>query len=237
MMTQKTRDLAFAHAKKEMEKGRESCGLVIIENGYEVYVPCRNLSAFRDVFMLDPHDYAAAEDRGEVVRIIHSHPFASPAPSEIDKVSCELSKLPWSIVSVPNGTWFDFEPSGYEAPLVGRQWAHGLMDCYSLIRDYYKKTLNIEIPNFEREFQWWEKGQNLYAENFEKAGFREVPLKEIQKHDVILIQFMSSVINHGAIYLGDDQMLHHLHNRLSGRDVFGGYWLKHTVKVVRHESC
>jgi cell wall-associated NlpC family hydrolase len=232
-MTPENRAIALEHALKAMPM--EACGVVIIERGHEVFVPCRNLSPIQNYFEIHPDDYAAAEDRGAVVRIVHSHCFASATPSEVDRVVCEQTKLPWSIVSVPNGTWFDFCPEGYQAPLVGRQWAHGVLDCYSLIRDYYSLTLGIEIPDFEREFEWWNKGQNLYVENFESAGFRQIPQKEIQKHDVIIMQIQSPVANHGAIYLGDDLMLHHLHRRLSCRDVFLGYYKRHTVKVLRHE--
>lgn len=234
-MTPENRALALKHAMTEIP--REACGVLIIERGHEVFVPCRNLSPFRDAFMICPEDYANAEDRGEVVRIIHSHPYSRATPSEVDRVSCEASGVPWSIVSVPNGDWHDFNPTGYRAPLVGREWAHGLLDCYSLIRDHYREAMSIELPDFERDYEWWFKGQDLYIENFAKAGFREVPIESLQVNDVLLMQVMSPVVNHGAVYLGNDQMLHHLHRRLSCRDVFGGYWRKHTVKVVRHENC
>lgn len=237
-MIQETKAAALLWALKEMSStSREACGLVIIEKGKEVFVPCRNISELKDTFALDPEDYAKAEDRGEIVRIVHSHCYSNPRPSEHDKVSCEASGIPWSIVSVPNGDWFHFEPSGYKAPLVGRTWAHGTLDCYSLIRDYYKETLNIEIPDFERRFEWWLKGDDLYLENFESAGFYQVPSESIKKHDVVLMQILSPVINHGAVFIDSDRILHHLYARLSGRDVYGGYYKKHTVKVLRHKLC
>ncbi|WP_043946890.1 NlpC/P60 family protein, partial [Ralstonia solanacearum] len=40
--------------------------------------------------------------------------------------------------------------------------------------------------------------------------------------DVILMQVRAPVPNHAAVYLGGVQMLHHLHGRLSSRDVYGG---------------
>lgn len=234
-MNAQNQERAFMFARGMLPN--EACGLVIIERGHERFIPCRNISPFpRDTFELDPEDYARAEERGEIVEIFHSHCYGSPQPSEADKVACEATNLPWSIVSVPNGQWVRFEPNGYKAPLIGREWAHGLLDCYSLIRDFYRDQLSIFIPDFDREFEWWLKGQNLYLENFRIAGFKEVPLAEVKPNDVLLMQVCSPVINHGAIYLGNDKMLHHLHRRLSCRDVWGGYYRKHTVKVVRHES-
>lgn len=233
-MNMELREEAYQWAKSQMPK--EACGVVIIEKGKEVFIPCRNDSPINDAFVMNPDDYANAEDRGEIVRIVHSHVFLSPEPSDTDLVSCEVVGLPWSIVSVPNGIWKDINPSGYKAPLVGRQWCHGLLDCYSLIRDWYSQELGIELVDFERDFEWWNKGQNLYVENFKTAGFFEVDLENVQKHDVLLMQVASPVVNHGAVYLGDDLILHHLHRRLSSRDVFAGYWRRNTVKVLRHEN-
>lgn len=223
---------AFAHRQLP----REACGLVIVERGKEVFVPCQNISPYQDAFEIDPVDYAKAEDRGAIIEVFHSHCYASPRPSDIDLVACEATGVPWSIVSVPNGDWFTFQPTGYRAPLVGRQWAHGLLDCYSLIRDYFRETLSIEIPDFDREDNWWIKGQNLYLENYRSAGFVDVPIDQPRVHDVLLLQMRSPVVNHGGIYIGNDLMLHQLHRRLSCREVFGGYYRKNCVKVLRHES-
>jgi proteasome lid subunit RPN8/RPN11 len=233
-MNKANKIIAFEYAKSQLP--REACGVLIIEHGMEVFVPCRNLNESLREFDLDPVDYAKAEDRGEVIEIFHSHPFGSARPSQVDKVAAEKTNLKWSIVSVPNGDWFEFEPSGYKAPLVGRSWAHGILDCYNLIQDYFSETLSIPLPDFERQKEWWHKGGNLYMENFEKAGFREVNLKEIKEHDVILFQIKSPVINHGGVYLGHCLFLHQLATRLSSRDVFGGYYQKNACRLMRHNT-
>lgn len=235
MISEEIKIQMFQFAQTQLP--REACGVVIIESGREVFVPCRNTSEEDNTFAIDPIDFAKAEDRGEIIRILHSHCYSSALPSEIDKVSCEASGLPWSIVSVPNGDWFHFSPSGFKAPLVGRQWCHGVHDCYSIIRDYYKDEFQIFIPDFDREYEWWLRGGNLYLENFENAGFYEISFEELRPGDVLLMQIRSNVINHGAIYLGDDKILHHLNKRLSSREVFSGMYRKHTVKVLRHSLC
>lgn len=236
-MREETKQAAAEWAMNFLGVRRESCGLVIIEKGKEVFIPCKNLSELDDQFIMDPVDYMNAESRGDVTRVVHSHLYSSPLPSEADKVACEASGLPWSIVSVPNCEWHHFQPSGYKAPLIGREWAHGILDCYSIIRDHYKEVLDIEIPDFNRDFEWWLKGMDLYSENFEKAGFFEVAPEDIRRHDVVLMMINSPVINHGAIYLGSDKILHHLFKRLSTRDVYGGFYKKHTVKVLRHKNA
>lgn len=229
--TQAIRD----HAAREYP--RECCGVVIVRKGREKYVPCRNMASTgegEDYFILNGADYAAAEEEGSIIAIVHSHPNTSPQPSQADLVGCEASGLPWVIVNWPTGQIVQFQPSGYKAPLTGRVFSHGILDCYSLIQDYYKEVLHIQLPDAERQYLWWETGQNLYMDNFERAGFRKV--EDLQLHDVILIQLASTKANHGAVYIGNDYILHHPQHRLSSRDVYGGYWRKNTVCFIRHKD-
>lgn len=218
------------------EYPREACGVVIVERGRPVYVRCRNEAEGRGNFIMAPADFAAAEDRGEIVRVVHSHADIPPVPSDADLVGCERSGVPWIIVNWPVGDWREFAPSGYKAPLIGRTFTHGVLDCYSLIRDYYAEVLGIDLPDFARQEQWWLKGDNLYLEGFPKAGFVEVDADVPQQHDVLLMQIGAPVINHAAVYAGDNQIIQHCAGRLSSRDVFGGGWRRAMRKIVRHQS-
>jgi cell wall-associated NlpC family hydrolase len=173
------------------------------------------------------------------VGVFHSHPNLPAEPSQADKVACEASGLPWFILSFPSGQWHEMQPSGYIAPLVGRAWAHGVLDCYSVIRDWYRAERGIDLPNFDRFDEWWKRGQSLYLDNFGSAGFEAlgtVQSQDMEIGDVLLMQVASPVPNHAAIYLGDGLILHHLQGRLSSRDVYGGYWQKITTHILRHRT-
>lgn len=222
----------FQHAEREYP--REACGLVVNVEGQAQFLPCRNQATGTDHFVLHPEDYAAAESRGEIVAVVHSHPNASPAPSQADRVSCEASGLPWVIVGWPGKGTHYLQPTGYQAPLLGRVFAHGVLDCYSIVRDWYRQERGVALPDFERADNWWQQGGNLYLENFEKAGFRRVADDVPQPGDVLLMQILANVANHAAIYLGDGVILHHLHGRLSCREVWQGYYKKHTTVILRH---
>lgn len=113
----------------------------------------------------------------------------------------------FSEVFIPNRY---FENCEYE----GRPFIHGLFDCYTLVRDYYKRKFNIFLPtNIQREWEWWNKGENLYLENAKDCSFEEV--SDIKKHDVLLMKINSPVPNHAAIYIGDGKILHHMAGRFS----------------------
>ncbi|WP_250451212.1 C40 family peptidase [Caballeronia sp. ATUFL_M2_KS44] len=245
-MNEETKKAIADHALAEYP--RECCGLVVLHDGAERYVPCRNVAgAPEEHFVMSPEDYALAEDMGPIVAVVHSHPGAPARPSMADKAIAEKSGVDkWVIISVGvqgDGSvgaedWCEFGPSGYIAPLVGREWAHGTLDCYAIVRDWYRLERGIELPDFERAEKWWEDGKSsLYMDNFAAAGFVDVGQDaDLQPGDVLLMQIRAKVPNHAGIYLGNNQMLHHMYGRLSGRTVWGGMWAHALRAVLRYKG-
>lgn len=227
----------FAHVQAEYDNGkREACGLLVKAGGVVSYFPCRNDSTNpREQFRLNPYDRLQAEGQGEVIAVVHSHPDASNNPSPADQIACAKGKVPWVIVSYPDFQHRVIEPKRARVPYKGRQFQHGVVDCYTLIQDYYLHELGIALPDVERDDKWWEKGQNLYLFHLKKAGF--VQVEEPQKYDGVLMAIGSEVPNHSGVYLGDDKILHHMAGRLSGETTFGGtYWQQHLFGFFRHRS-
>ncbi|MGN5509353.1 NlpC/P60 family protein, partial [Campylobacter coli] len=64
----------------------------------------------------------------------------------------------------------------------------------------------------------------------------EIANTQLEVGDVILMQILSDRVNHAAVFLGGDLILHHLYGRLSKTDVFGGYWLRNTRMIIRKEA-
>lgn len=239
--------LAAAEAHAETLYPQEACGWIVRRpDGSEEYVRGTNVSTHpRHAVRTRPEDYAAAEDRGEVIAFVHSHPDAPARPSDADRASCEASMLPWVILEVRDGKATSrhfMQPCGYQAPLVGRDFSHGILDCYTLIRDWFHREMQIQLPDFDRQDEWWNDGSSsLYLDHFAEAGFRIVPGdpgRDVQIGDVALIQIRSknNTPNHGAVYIGGGKILHHPYGRLSRIDVYGGMWLQYTRYIVRHRD-
>lgn len=224
---------AIKHAKAILPQ--ESCGVIGVVNGKYKYFACKNISEEPEKdFIIDPLDYIRVEDVTEIVYIVHSHPYINPKPSQSDLVSIEKTNLPWLIVNPTTEQYTITKPSGYIAPYVGREFSAGVLDCWTVVRDYYNNELNMDFPDFDRTDKWWERGEDLYRDNYEKIGFVRV-FDELKQNDFLLLTLDSSVPNHSAIYLGNNRMLHHVQFRLSSIDIYGGYWQKNTWAITRHQ--
>ena len=228
------KEAALSHAK--VEDPKESVGLLLNVKGKERYYPCNNLSMTSyQCFVLDPVDYVKADSLGEITGIVHSHPVTPPTPSQADLISCENSNLPWHIVNPKTEKWGYCEPSGYKAPLLGREWVWGITDCWSLVRDWYKKEKKIQLRD-------WERPKNpedflkdpMFERCAEATKFKKLePNEKLENGDLLFMSIMGNGLNHVAIFL-DGDVLHHLGDRLSCREPYSPWLLKCTGGRYRY---
>lgn len=232
------------HAIKEHP--RESCG-VILDGGY---IAVENVADDPECdFRIDPKRWLELYKQGHIQAVVHSHPVSLKrtreqreidprTPSEQDMISQQATNIPWGIVATEGETCTDpiWLGSTDTLPLEGRTFIHGVTDCYSLIRDYYKLHHNTTLPDYPREYKWWEGVGNMYLDNFADAGFEEVDLSDRQPGDVLLIYLLSDVPNHAAVYLGGNEILHHYTGRLSKRDRLDK-WEKRVTHCLRYTAA
>ena len=226
---------------------KEACGVIVSIGKKFVVINCKNISYDPKLhFVIDPADYVRAEEMGEVIAIWHTHVDESPEPSLADRAGCNLTELPWIIVSIiKNEDGFSYSepvhllPDGTQASYLERPYLPGVFDCYTLIRDYYKNEFGITLGSYTldiNEKQLWNPGHTYFVDNFEKEGFFQVFDEEPKRGDCFLMQSSASAPDHAMLYIGDGLILHHVYGRLSGRAVYGGYWSKHTTHHLRHSK-
>lgn len=235
MEMQSVHDSIMQHAKQCSPE--ECCGIVIAYKGRLLYVPCTNVAKDKlSGFEIDAKDYVYASSLGEPLAIVHSHPYGAPVMSPHDIISCRRTGLKWIIVNPQTEEVQEYMLADTSIPLYGRSYAHGVSDCYSFAIDYYRETLGITLPDFPRVEEWWDKGFNMYRDYFYEVGFREIPKDEIRAYDGLLMTITSTVMNHGAVYLGDNLIGHHLYRRLSSKDVYGQFYRNRTKMAIRHKD-
>lgn len=223
----------------------EACGLVIGIGNKSIAFECRNIAPDPKAhFMIDPADYGMLAQKGRVVGVWHTHPDLSPQPSDADRAGCENTELPWIILGVRKqveGFGFEgpvlIEPCGFEIPYLERPYVSGVLDCYNILLDFYKREYGIKLNDYPRIEADGRMGFSFFTERYGKEGFVRLIDQTPQPGDVFLIQTQGDTPNHIAVYLGDDMILHHSHNRLSRRDIYGGgFWQKHTTHHLRHKT-
>lgn len=222
---------AKEHALQDFPK--ESCGLVV----GDTYIKCFNYAVEPEKdFVIAPEDYIAHADKLKAV--LHSHPMGPTFPSHTDMVGQISSDVPWGIILTDGERagepmmWGDGYPM---AELLGREFIHGIWDCYSLCRDYYKTVHGLHLRNYPREDSWWEADQNLYLDQFMREGFYIIQPEEVKAGDGFLCKIRSPVPNHAGVYLGDDLIMHHLPNRVSRREP-AGLWARTVDVWLRHKD-
>ena len=225
---------ALVHAKDQDPK--ESCGLLIDVKGKEKYFPCKNLSTYsQQCFIIDPEDYAKAEDSGKILAVIHSHPVTPPVASQADMISCEESGVIWHIVNPKTEQWGFYKPSGYKPPLIGRHWVWGITDCWSLVRDWYKEKLGITLRDWNRPTTPEEFIENpMFEKCAWRTGFRQLrPEEKLENGDLLFMSILTSGLNHVAIFI-DGDVLHHLADRISCKEPYNQWLIKCTGMRLRY---
>lgn len=193
-------------------------------------------------FIMHPSDSIKVLDKiankAEVV-VWHTHvlPSATTGLSPVDIQSAESLGLPMYVCHLPTGI-FDYYDPNLKLPYEGRIYKWTSSNCYTLIRDWYKYELGIKLNNYflPREGSYNESNFDLFLNNIEREGFKEISIENIQVGDLILFK-LGRVLhsNHIGIYLGDNKFLHHLTNRLSSVDDLGIEWRRRAVST--HHFC
>jgi len=211
----------------------ESCGVVTADGSF---IPIPNLATEPGHFIMDRRMFCRVDVKRKARAIVHSHVGYPPVAGDSDRSMCEKSGLPWIIISWPDGHWNMIEPEGWKAPLVGREWQWGSHDCYTLCRDALQSYTGILVPEHSGDWMFWRHGRNLIVEGFQRTGFISLPLGTPPRQcDIFGMAISSEVVNHLAVFLEPDRILHQLYRKLSVRETYGGLWLDRTRLHLRHE--
>lgn len=240
----------------------EACGLLV--DG--AYIRCENVAAPLEShredlgydcpccmcsFEIAPEEYLSHPN---IEAVIHSHPGGPFFPSERDMQGQLDTDVPWGILMVDEDRASHVEFWGDQLPikpLIGREFVHGITDCYSLIRDVFRlgkdalkeQGVTDEWPmdpvfmaDVPRSDAWWEhEDRDLYSELFESRGFHKIAASEVLPGDVFLGSVKSKKLNHGGVYIGNDLIIHHLPTKLSVRSP-AGLWARAAKLWIRHKD-
>ena len=223
----------------------ESIGLVVGGR----YEPQANIADNpREHARVDPDALLEAQRAG-LQAVIHSHPHPAPPCPSLQDMRAQLAcAVPWAIVPVgedrSTGELVWWGPGVPIPPLIGRGYRHGVTDCYSIVRDWYRLERGIELADVPRGWRWWGRDDHpdLYETGYRELGFETIPRAEAGVGDWLLMQLGAQCVNHGAVLVEPGVILHHPGGdrpydptRLSRRDV-AARWFGYVRRVVRYTT-
>lgn len=231
--------------KEELDKWNDHCVMTYPEEACALIVdntviPVPNSADDKaHNFKIRVQDFWQYHDK--IQGVLHSHCYdintgyvIDPrTPGTVDMIGQQNSGVWWGITATEGEgvtpiLWFGKDRG---EPYEGRTFIHNVADCYELVRDYYRREYNHEMGNYCRQWDWFTT-LNFFDDNFEKEGFYEVSIDEIQPGDLIYFGIRSDKTNHIGVYVGDDKFLHHLTNRLSEKDTLAR-WRRQIIRVIR----
>jgi len=212
----------------------ECCGIILNDS----YMPCDNIALDPyKTFRIDKRTIVHGYNNG-MQAIIHSH-IDCPYLSKEDMERSEDSNIPWGVAFINDSKkgGIYFWGDGIETQqLLERPFVYGIYDCYTLVQDYYKINMGIDLPRVKSEYGLWGNGESLFETLFPKFGFSTISKEGFQEGDIFMWSIGSKVINHIGVYDGKGRILHHLNNRLSCYCDLN-VWGSSAKCVVRKESC
>ena len=243
MLTENIKTKIKEHAL--LESPNEVCGLISFNSTKfepEVY-KCKNKHLNKQIrFTIDPSDYLKVSLTGKILGYYHSH-YKGGKFSEFDKLNAFQHKLLAYLYAVDEDNFYEYKPENINYPYFGRQFEYVKSDCFTLIRDYYKNELNIEITNFNRNIDWKRNNPSLIYENIGKENFilihegKNPPLDLLQKNDIILLKDLKDKFpSHLGIYLEDQLFLHQPVYQYSRIENYSNVYKRITFGIIRHND-
>ncbi|NDD83001.1 hypothetical protein EBZ38_01785 [bacterium] len=212
----------------------EPCGIIYLKKGKLTFIPIKNVSSSKeDNFELDHKEFTKYSLTGDILYIFHAH-LNNCIPSEYDIVACNSIKIPYIIFNRDSLEYTIVQPDNYKG-LLGREYVFGKKDCFEAARDWYlRHDVLLEPRHEEWVDDWWLKGYTYIEDELSKLPFKKVDIPEYG--DLLTFAVNHKVCNHLGVYLENDLIFHHAHNRLSCRENIYPFWGEFIKGIYRYEK-
>lgn len=242
-LSQSNQEIIVEHATREYPK--ECCGLLVSTSKKVTAIPCINRSETPEKnFVIradDIKDFPLSKIKG----FYHSHKDYPDFTIADVAFSEKLNKD--SFIYICDSKQFKhYIPHGAKIPYVGRQFFPGVLDCLTLVQDYFHYELNIKLPNLTHDYRdmtsvWQtadiiesQKKDSTLIQFLRQNSFTEV--KDLKKFDVIVLSLKTIPYPiHTAIYLGENKVLHHL-KEFSEIEPYREVYKRFTFGIFRHKE-
>ena len=228
----------------------ECCGLVLQKDDILYYLGAKNVAANKKSnFAVDPHAYLHASRSGKIIACFHSH-IKNNSFSWIDINNSFKVNLPYYLYNIKKDNISCFSPVEYEQykKYLYFKFNYGKNDCFSLIRNFYKNELDIEMsdPAQDRATKymppencliWHRQEYKEWANQNDLVDMDVNGISQLKKHDILVFDgFNKGEPSHGMIYIGNELVLHHPFNDISKIESIRKAHFKFLKFIIRHKN-
>lgn len=219
-----------AHALEDPT--REVCGLIFTDlpGKRTLARRCANVAADPGTdWAIATAEWEAAENEAGCAPALtyHSHPFTGAEFTPADMAWAEAIGTPALLYAVGPDAFALYEPCGYELPYEGRPFAWGVLDCWALARDWYRREMGLALASPPRAPGFWREG-DIFVRELTAGGFTPVPVGSWRRGDLLLFAINNGgnnpdgVANHCAVIVSEecDLILNHVEKRKSAVQPF-----------------
>lgn len=217
----------------------EMCGFLTEDS----FIACQNVNAEpTKSFSFNPVEFA--QHFTKAIAVVHSHCqdvhkpqiFDICTPSYADMVGQKKSAKPWLIVGTEGMTVTDplQIPRIPNNQYIGRRFLWFINDCYSLVKDWYQFELGIELADHKAQenYQDIRRLNGIFSDYITEYGFVEIPLADIQRGDLLLLDNGGFEENHLGLFTGTSV----LHQDMISAEVPFETFIGRIKKVLHYAS-
>jgi proteasome lid subunit RPN8/RPN11 len=211
----------------------ECCGFIVKENDSFKCIPCYNIATDTiNNFKIGSLEYLKIKNKYKIFYIYHSHTNENCDFSEMDKNCSENLNLPIILYNIEKNIFKVYEPISVDTNLIGRFYEYKKYDCFTLIRDFYLKKMNIDL-SIEYEDLDKINVKKMFIDHYNDKNLMLINnIEELKDNDILLIDDFKEAC-HCAIYLGNDKILHQPMDTFSKIENYCNFYRRRTNLIFR----
>jgi cell wall-associated NlpC family hydrolase len=123
--------------------------------------------------------------------------------------------------------------------LEGRPFEIGTHDCFDMVLSMYALNFGIKLTKYARPNNWRADNIDIIGLSYEREGFHKVmdwTLATLRPGDILCMAIGSSKANHMAVYIGENQIIHHKDRSFSNVETLRDFWRRSICYVLRHKD-
>jgi len=230
-------------------KNEENCGLLVQKDQKYQFIKCINTSKDKkNNFSISPVDYIKAKSIGNIIYCCHSH-LKNGSFSNQDITNSFNNKINYLLYNLKEDKFYYFDIIKYDKykKYLNLEFELGKNDCGNLIYNFYKNELNIEVPTkpiFNTKCYielknnnlhiWDKKIYNKNCDLFDCINFKS--FENLKEYDILLFNDKNKIPVHGAIYLGQNLILHQMYENPSRIESLKKGHIKYIFCIFRYKN-